>query len=129
MVAPFLYSAILYILKTKFDDEGKMVAIAGLVAHAVIGAARTVAAIFLFFLKQKQGGMDVGRVHLFIYRTGTQDMVYATPCTFIAVGSLDAVLSTGILGEVAQAVLGEASEQRAIGLIVEIARNQKMGLR
>jgi len=118
-----------YILKTQFDDEGKMVAIARLVAHAVIGAARTVAAIFLIFLKQKQRGMDVGRVHLFIYRTGTQDMVYAAPRAFIAVGSQDAVLPTGILGEVAQAVLGQASEQRAIVRIVEIARYQEMGLR
>ena len=44
-----------------------MIAIAWLIAHAVVGAAGTIATIELFIFKEKLRGMDEGSVHLIIY--------------------------------------------------------------
>ena len=75
-----------------------MITIAWLVTHAVIGAMRTIPAIFLFFLKQKQRGMDVGRDYLFIYRGTGKDMVDALPLAFVAVSTANAMVVAGIPG-------------------------------
>jgi hypothetical protein len=43
-----------------------MIAVAWLVAHTVVGAARTHAAVACFVFKQKLRSMDEGRFHLII---------------------------------------------------------------
>ena len=106
-----------------------MVAIARLVAHAVIGAAGTVAAIEFFLFEEELRGMDESRVHLIIYIRGAEDVVDALPLAFIAVSASHTVGTRGIFCKVMEAVLADLVEKVAVWAIVEVASHQELGFR
>ena len=81
-----------------------MVAVAGLVAHAVVCAARTETAIQGFVFEEKLGRMDEGSIHLIIYRRRAEDVVDALPLALITVSASDTVLTSGRLSEVMEVV-------------------------
>ena len=56
----------LRLCKAEANNERKMIAVAWLVAHTVVGAARTHAAVACFVFKQKLRSMDEGLFHLII---------------------------------------------------------------
>ena len=56
-----------------------MVAVAGLIAHAIVSASGPEAAVELFIFKQELRSVDKSRIHLIIYRTRSEDMVDTPP--------------------------------------------------
>ena len=103
-----------------------MVAVAGLVAHTVIGTARTVAAVELFIFKQELRSVDKSRIHLIIYRTRSEDMVDTPPLALITVSASDTILSFCSLRKIQYTVLTNLLEGWTIHFIIEIACNQNL---
>ena len=105
-----------------------MVAETRLIAHTVIGAARTVATIFVFFFKQELGSVDIGRIHLIYYCRGAKDVVDALPFTLIAVSAAHPILPSGILRHVAKAMVSDVLQHRTVGTVVEVTGYNNMGI-
>jgi len=66
-----------------------MVAVAGVVAHAVVGSAGFVAAIEGFFFEEELGGMDVSSVYLIIYMWRAENMIDTLPLALETIGSMN----------------------------------------
>ena len=66
-------------------------------------------------------GGDVSRIYLIIYSAGTEHVVNAAPLALIPVSATNAVLPTGIAGEVAQPVTAYEAQGWAVGSVVEVA--------
>ena len=105
-----------------------MVAVAGLIAHAIVSASGPEAAVELFIFKQELRSVDKSRIHLIIYRTRSEDMVDTPPLALITVSASDTILSFCSLRKIQDAVLADLTESRTISTIVEIASNQNLGL-
>ena len=112
-----------------FDHEGEMVAIAWLIAHAVVGATRTIATVELFIFEEELGGMDEGRVHLIIYRARSEDMIDALPLALIAVCASDTVFPSGISRKIIKTMTVNLLEDVAIRAVVEVAGYDEVGIR
>ena len=105
-----------------------MVAETRLIAHTVIGAAWTVATIFLFFFKQKLRSVDIGRIHLIYYCRGAKDVVNVLPFALITVSARHPILPVGILRQVEKSMAGDVLQHRTVGTIVEVSSNNNMGI-
>ena len=106
-----------------------MVAEAGLITHAVIGATWTDAAVEFFIFKQEFRRVDIGRIHLIIYWSTGEDMVDTLPLALIAVGASDTIRAMSRLRKILEPMLTDLLEDVAVRPIVKIAGNQNTGIR
>ena len=105
-----------------------MVAVGGLVTHAVVGAVGTEATVEFFFFEQEFRGMDISRIHLIIYIGTAKNVVDALPLALVTVGAFHAICTSGIACEVADALAADLLEHWVIRAVVEVAGNKDLSI-
>ena len=98
-----------------------MVAEATLIAETIKGTERFYSPVFLVFLKQERGIVDIGLCDGITQHRTYQHMVDALPTAFVTVGSLSAMSALGLTGHVMEPVFLQEQEGRTIGIVVEVA--------
>ncbi len=107
--------------KLETDNQRKMVAKATLIAETIKGAKRFHSPIFLVFLKQEGGIVDVSLHDGITQHRTYQNMVNTLPTTFVTVGALSAMRALGLMGNVMEPVFLQEQDGWTIGIVVEVA--------
>lgn len=92
-----------------------------MIAHAYVGAAGLLAAIFLVLFGEEGGIHDMARSEPMGEGVAHQDMVEASPASAVLVGASCAVLPARFACNVGELVAAQPDERAVAGIVVEVA--------